>query len=167
MAAIAKNKVLLIIVAVLLLTNIGMLVFLLNMKPGGSRGRGPGGWQGTTEFLEKKVGFSQQQLKAYQELRAQHREKMRPLLTDMRGAKESFYRLMSKPELTDSLLYRGADSIGRRQSAIDLQTFRHFQQVRGLCDPEQRQRFDSLVHQVIYRMTGGRWERTKKVVHGP
>jgi protein CpxP len=151
MAAIAKNKVLLIIVAVLLLTNIGMLVFLLKMKPPG--GRGPRGWEGTGAFLEKKVGFNQDQLKAYQELRSHHWEKMRPLLGGMRGAKENFYRLLYKPDLTDSLLNRYADSIGVKQQAIDLQTFHHFQQVRGLCSPEQRQRFDSLVHEVIYKMS--------------
>lgn len=148
--AIAKNKVLLIIVGVLLLVNLGVLLLFVNMKQGGrSRERVR---QGMTEVLEKKAGFSPQQLKAYQDLREQHWTKMRPLLSDMRTAKDSFYRLLYQPSVTDSALSRAADAIGVRQKAIDMQTFRHFQQVRALCTPEQRPRLDSLIHQVVSRM---------------
>ena len=154
MAVIAKNKVILIIVGVLLLTNIAMLIFVLSDKPRERRVRFFNKeWQGTAAFLEKKVGFTQEQLNAYQQLRARHWEKMKPLLMDMRNAKDSFYRLLYRPEVTDSLLYRAADSIGHKQEAIDLQTFRHFQEVRRLCDPGQQQKFESLIHQVIHRMS--------------
>jgi len=152
--AIAKNKVLLIIVGVLLLTNIGMLLFFLNLKtPGGRFVRNIKGRQGFVEILEKRVGFSPRQLSAYQELRSQHWTRMRPLMTDMRNAKDSFYRMLYLPEVPDSALQQAAAVIGRRQVAIDLQTFRHFQQVRNLCNSSQRPAFDSLIHQVVYKMS--------------
>jgi len=152
--AIAKNKVLLIIVGVLLLTNLGMLLFFVNMKPPANRfGRDGKGRQGMMEILEKKAGFSKQQLSAYQQLRDQHWVKMKPLLADMRNAKDSFYRLLYVPDVPDSVLKNAAMIIGQKQQAIDLQTFHHFQQVRNLCDPAQRPGFDTLVHQVIYRMS--------------
>ena len=151
--AIAKNKVLLIIVGVLLLTNIIVLLVFMNLKQPGSRGRSLVGRQGMVEILQKQAGFSKQQLDAYLQLREQHWTKMKPLLANMRNAKDSFYRMLYAPQITDSLLDSAAAEIGRRQAAIDVQTFRHFQQVRNLCDPSQRPGFDSLIHQVVYKMS--------------
>ncbi|WP_188315985.1 periplasmic heavy metal sensor [Chitinophaga agrisoli] len=151
--AIAKNKVLLIIVGVLLITNMIVLLVFINMKQNGSRKHDQPGRQGLVQILEEKAGFSKEQLGAYQQLRDQHWTKMKPLLTDMRNAKDSFYRLLYTPETTDSVLELAAAEIGRRQAAIDLQTFHHFQQVRNLCDSSQRPGFDTLIHQVVYRMT--------------
>jgi len=152
--AIAKNKVLLIIVGVLLLTNLGMLLLFVNLKPPGNRfGRDGKGRQGLTEILKEKAGFSKQQLSAYQQLRDQHWTKMKPLLADMRNAKDSFYQLLYVQDVPDSVLNKAVMIIGEKQQAIDLQTFHHFQQVRNLCDSAQRPGFDTLVHQVIYKMS--------------
>ncbi|WP_298737609.1 periplasmic heavy metal sensor [uncultured Chitinophaga sp.] len=147
--AIAKNKVLLIIVGVLLVVNLGVLLLFVNLKPAGRQGGRNWGRQGMTEILEKRAGFSKQQLQAYQDLRNQHWKKMKPLLTDMRAARDSFYRLLYVPEITDSALLHAADGIAQRQKAIDLQTFRHFQQVRQLCDDNQRPKLDSLIRQFM------------------
>ena len=160
--AIAKNKVLLIIVGVLLLVNLGVLLLFVNMKQPGGRVRDRVR-QGMSEVLEKKAGFTPQQLKAYQELREQHWAKMKPLLGDMRAAKDSFYRLLYQPSVADSTLSRVAAAIGVRQQAIDMQTFRHFQQVRALCTPEQRPKLDSLIHQVVSR-TGAPFRRESRKI---
>lgn len=155
--AIAKNKVLLIIVGVLLVVNLAVLLLFVNMKqqerPGRNRGR-----QGMIEVLEKKAGFSKEQLQSYQELREQHWKKLKPLLADMRNARDSFYKLLYVPEVPDSALLRAANVIGQRQKAIDLQTFRHFQQVRNLCDDTQRPKLDSLIHQFMSK-TGAPFRR--------
>jgi hypothetical protein len=150
--AIAKNKVLLIIVGVLLIVNLGVLLLFLNTRPQDRSGGRNWNRQNMAEILEKKAGFTKQQLQAYQELKDQHRKKMKPLLTDMRSARDSFYKLLYAPEVTDSALSHAADVIALRQKAIDLQTFRHFQQVRNLCDDSQRPKLDTLIHQFMSRM---------------
>lgn len=150
--AIAKNKVLLIIVGVLLVVNLGVLLLFLNMKPQGNRPGRMWGRQGMAEVLEKKAGFTKQQLQSYQDLRDQHWKKMRPLLADMRNARDSFYRLLYLPDVPDSALSAAADVIALRQKAIDLQTFRHFQQVRNLCDDTQRPKLDTLIRQFMNKM---------------
>lgn len=155
--AIAKNKVLLIIVGVLLVVNLAVLLLFVNMKQTGRPGRN-WGRQGMVEVLEKKAGFSKQQLQAYQELRDQHWKKLKPLLADMRNARDSFYKLLYVPDVPDSALSHAADVIAQRQKAIDLQTFRHFQQVRGLCDDTQRPKLDSLIHQFMSK-TGAPFRR--------
>lgn len=147
--AIAKNKVLLIIVGVLLVVNLGVLLLFLNMKQPGNRFRNR---QNMAEILEKKVGFTKQQLTAYQDLREQHWKKLKPLLGDMRSARDSFYKLLYQPQVPDSVLSLAADGIAVRQKAIDMQTFRHFQQVRNLCDDTQRPKVDSLIHQLMSKM---------------
>ncbi|ASZ11589.1 periplasmic heavy metal sensor [Chitinophaga pendula] len=148
----AKNRILIIMVVILLLTNLLMLFFFVWLKPGSRHdGRGK---RGVAIFLEEQVGFTEDQMKSYQELREQHWGRMKPVLGDIRTTKERFYNLLARAAVPDSVLQQAADSIGRRQSAIDLLTFQHFREVRALCTPEQRPRFDSLVHQVMLKMSG-------------
>ncbi|MCK7556416.1 hypothetical protein MKQ70_15890 [Chitinophaga sedimenti] len=72
----------------------------------------------------------------------------------MRAAKDSFYQQLYRDAVPDSVVSSYGDSIALKQKSIDMQVFRHFQQVRGLCTDEQRPRFDSLVNQVIRKMSG-------------
>ena len=76
MSTTSKNKILLITVVVLLLTNIAMLFLFLNKGPEKRDPRG-GREAMMTEFLQKEIGFSPQQIQQYDSLSKQHREKMK------------------------------------------------------------------------------------------
>ncbi|MGX5820629.1 Spy/CpxP family protein refolding chaperone [Chitinophaga lutea] len=157
----ARNKVLSLLVLFLLLTNLLMLVFFVMAKPESSRPKSyREGRPDVMRILEKEVGFDEQQMTRYKSLKEQHWEKMKPYFGEMRAAKDSFYTLLELPAVADSTASRLADSIAAKQKQIDMQTFRHFQQVRALCTPEQQPRFDSLVNQVVRRMAGP-WHRDK------
>ncbi|WP_315816860.1 hypothetical protein [Paraflavitalea speifideaquila] len=54
-----------------------------------------------------------------------------------------------------------ADEIGILQKQLDLITFQHFQRVRALCKPEQVLKFDTVVKEIVNRMTGG-WRNPGK-----
>ncbi len=106
------------------------------------------------QLLEKEVGFDKSQLESYKQLKEQHWDRMKPSFTEMRNAKDDFYKLLSRSSVPDSVINAAADTIAARQKQIDLQTFRHFQQVRALCTPEQQPRFDSVVQLVLKKMNG-------------
>ncbi|UYQ94363.1 hypothetical protein MKQ68_04575 [Chitinophaga horti] len=150
-----KSRILGILVVILLATNVAMLVFFVFLKPQPpqKQGKGRGGYD-VAVILEKEVGFSKQQMDTYNHLREQHWEKMKPSFMAMRTAKDSFYQQLYLDGVADSVVNRYGDTIAYRQKSIDMQIFRHFQQVRGLCTDEQRPRFDSLVNQVIRKMSG-------------
>lgn len=156
----ARNKVLSLLVLVLLLTNVLLLVFFVWAKPASKTNKNTRGE--VTQILEKEVGFNAQQMEQYKQLKDQHWDKMRPYFGEMRTAKDNFYKLLNEASVPDSVVNSAADAIAAKQKQLDLQTFRHFQQVKAICTPEQQPKFDSLVQQVIKRMSGSRRSNTTK-----
>jgi Spy/CpxP family protein refolding chaperone len=103
------------------------------------------------DFLQDSVGFNEQQLTKYDQLRQQNRDNMRPLFEDLGNAKLKFYEYVNKPG-ADSAAQAAAALIGEKQKALDMAFFNHFRQVRELCTPEQLPKYDSQVQHIIQRM---------------
>jgi periplasmic protein CpxP/Spy len=147
-----RNKNLLFIIAALLLTNIAVLVYFLWIKPcepkTDSQKR-----SSMTEMLEKEVGFTDEQVGQYKQLKEEQKATIRPMYDEMRKAKDSLFRLLSDPSVNDSIINKVSDVIAQKQKALDLQTFNHFKKVRALCTtPEQQTKYDSLVLRMFRKM---------------
>ena len=149
-----RNRNLLIIIGVLLLTNIAVLVYFLGekkpAKPGASHSEKDKA--GIAEMLQKEVGFTDEQTAQYKQLKEKQKETIRPMYDDMRKTKDSLFRLLSYPETNDSLLNKISDAIAQKQKSLDLQTFNHFKRVRTLCTPEQQPKYDSMVLRMFRKM---------------
>lgn len=146
----SKNKILVAIIAVLLLSNIAMLLYFVVFKGGGRRAdkhRSP-----MTEFLQKEVGFSQAQLARFDSLKQQHHANVRPLGDDLSRSRDSLYLLMADTTVTDAALQAAAEVIGRKQTALELRLFNNFRQIRAICTPAQLPRFDSLAPALVRKM---------------
>ncbi|MEO8416280.1 MAG: hypothetical protein ABI472_21645 [Ginsengibacter sp.] len=154
MNSITKNKSLVSIIIFLLITNIVMLVFFLELnKPvqKNSHGRDQNGMSG---MLQKEVGFSKDQVDKYLSLRKEQLDSVHSLFDGVRKAKMDFYNLIYTPLVSDSTVNNAADIIAQRQKILDLQMFNHFKTVRNICTPDQLQKFDSTIKKVFIRMTG-------------
>jgi periplasmic protein CpxP/Spy len=150
----AGNKNLLIIIAVLLLTNIGVLgYFLWYKKPAEKQvqhdGRNNNGIQ---DLLQREVGFTADQLAQYKQMKDKQRETIRPMYDEMRKAKDSLFRLLKDSTVSDSAVARAAEQIANRQKMLDLQTFTYFRKVRMLSTPEQLPKYDSLIQNMFSKM---------------
>jgi periplasmic protein CpxP/Spy len=163
-----RNRNLLIIIAVLLLTNVAVLVYFLGQKKSEKAAIPDSGRDKNfvAEMLQKEVGFSDEQTAKYKELKGKQREKIRPMFDDMRKAKDSLFRLLSYPETSDSVVNKLADLIAQKQKAIDLETLDHFKRVRTLCSSDQLVKYDTMVLQLIRKMgkpvRHGESEKTEK-----
>lgn len=149
------NKNLLIIIAVLLLTNIGVLgYFLWYKKPEAKEQRtdGRGNNNGIQDLLQKDVGFSAGQMAQYKQMKDKQRETIRPMYDEMRKAKDSLFRLLKDPSVPDSVAEKAAERIAYQQRTVDLQTFTYFKKVRTLCTPEQLPKYDSLIQNMFSKM---------------
>jgi len=144
-----SNKILLLIIGVLLLTNIAVLGYFFWFRHDGEEA---GKNKGATELLKEEVGFSQQQLDQYKVLRDRQRETIRPMYEDMRQTKDSLFKLLGDTTVDDQKLNTITDEIGQKQKTIDLLTFRHFSELRRICKPEQRVAYDSMVVQMFRKM---------------
>lgn len=150
------NKNLLIIIAVLLLTNIGVLSYFLWLKGAEKQeirveGR-PNPANGIQDLLQKEVGFSDDQIAQYKEMKDKQRETIRPMYDELRKAKDSLFRLLRDTTVTDSVIQNAADRIAQQQRTVDLQTFTYFRKVRTICAPDQAQRYDSLIQNMFNKM---------------
>lgn len=147
-----RNKNLLFIIAALLLTNIAVLLYFLWIKPCDHK---PDSQKrnSMTEMLQKEVGFTDEQVGQYKQLKEEQKASIRPMFDEMRKAKDSLFRLLSDPGINDSTINKVSDLIAQKQKALDLQTFNHFKKVRALCStPEQRTKYDSMVLRMFRKM---------------
>ena len=150
-----RNKNLLFVIGVLLLTNIAVLVYFLAIKKTDSHAHDMNDRKGgfMIDMLQKEVGFDTTQMAAYKKLKDEQRNNFRPLFDRMRGAKDSLYRLLGNSTATDSMINVAAERIGQDQKMLDLETFRHFKRVRELCSsPAQQAKYDSAVLRMFSKM---------------
>jgi mevalonate kinase len=147
-----RNKNLLVIIGVLLLTNISVLGYFLWFKKEAKPETGKDNRYGLVEMLQKEVGFDEEQIAQYKQLKDKQRETVRPMYDDMRKLKDSLFQLLSSPSANDSTLNKLTDVIAQKQKTLDLQTFHHFKKVRALCREGQQIKYDTVVLRVFRKM---------------
>lgn len=152
-----RQKWLLLLIGILLVTNIITLSFYWSMKPGERprNNEGPGDRQKRMgQFMVNELKLDKAQETVYWQLRDTMISRQRPLMDSIRNTKKRFFDLLKQPATQDSILQAKTDEIAILQKQLDLITFQHFQQVRALCKPEQVLKFDTVVKEIVNRMTG-------------
>lgn len=158
MQTVTKNRSLVSIIIILLISNIAILIFFLFLS-GDRKSHTRDNRNGIATFLQKDLGFNKQQMDEYQKLREEHVKTAAPLFDDIRSAKDSFYNLLYTDTVADSIVNKAAAVIGEKQMTLDMQMFQHLKKVRSLCTADELPKFDSLFKKVVERMTGGRFKR--------
>lgn len=154
MTYIKNNKTLVFIIAILLLSNIALLYFLMQTRKDCNKGKDkpkeevPVRKQ-IAKKLQDNVGFDTVQLAKYDTMSKKHKDAMKPLFENITAAKDSLYKLLLQPQPSDSVINHYLAMIGERQQLIDKRIFNHFLAVRELCTAEQRPKYDSTIQNVI------------------
>jgi periplasmic protein CpxP/Spy len=151
-----RQRWLLVLVAILLLTNIATLSIYWFKKPDhdGGLGHEPGNHEKRMgQFMVDQMKFDATQEAAYWKLRDTMIATQRPVVDSMRDAKKQFFDLLNQSGATDSALIARSNKIADLQKRLDLATFRHFQHVRAICRPDQLQKFDTVIKEIVNRMT--------------
>ena len=144
-----KNKILVLIIVVLLISNVALLGFMFFWKKENKKSQDRG--KSFSEYFEKQLGFTPEQSVKFVQLRDQHFENLRPLLLEVRKAKDSLFSIMRHPSIADSVLEKAAENLAQKEKAQELQSFRHFRKVRELCTDDQKPKFDTLLSKIINR----------------
>jgi protein CpxP len=148
-----RQKWLLLLVIILLLTNITTLSifwFVKPKKPAGPERQRMGTW------IVNELKFDKDQEATYWKLRDSLVSQQKPIMDSMRAAKKRFYEQLNNPNVSDSTLEINSNKTLALQKRLDFLTFQHFQQVRTLCRPEQLPKLDTVVKEIINRMTSSR-----------
>lgn len=149
-----SNKALIFLVVILLLSNIGLLVYFMGIrqptrKPGGPNQKGD---FSVVEYMKKEIGFNDEQTKSFEQLHNQNRDLLKSIGDSIRAAKNNLYKLLQQPQTpSDSAVDIALNHVLKQQEKLELTMFQHFQKVRALCTPEQQVKLDTMVNRMNNR----------------
>jgi protein CpxP len=148
-----RNKFLVILVVVLVLTNLGMLwYFTSNGKSSKEEKLSKNDRQ--VAFMVKELSLDSTQKAAYIALRAKRDSALNPLNEDLREAKLKLMSLLKEGNVSDSLMTAATTEIAAKQQPIEMEFYKHFQRVRALCNPQQEAKYDSMLVRFVNKSTG-------------
>jgi Spy/CpxP family protein refolding chaperone len=153
-----NNKALIFLVVILLLSNIGLLLyFLLWKKPSHKPSGPPKGEFSIVDFMKKEIGFNDEQTKQFQQLHELNRDSLKTIGDSIRSSKNVLYKLMQQSShASDSAVNAAIRTLSIYQQRMEVNMFRHFERVRAICNPEQQVKLDSMVVRMNNRVPGGR-----------
>ncbi|WP_375445701.1 Spy/CpxP family protein refolding chaperone [uncultured Fibrella sp.] len=99
-------------------------------------------------MLVKQLGFSPEQRKAYRQSRVQLRQQAKPHEDSLRVLRTTLLDKIKDTLVTDAELDQLSEAMFRQNRQVTRIRFRHWQQVRSLCTPEQQIKFDQLIRRV-------------------
>ncbi|MBI4811362.1 MAG: periplasmic heavy metal sensor [Ignavibacteriales bacterium] len=145
-----KTRILIGVIIVLIIINITVIAFVffsphIEKEPQMLEGRGPS----AALFLEKELGFSEEQKNEFAKLRRDHLRKTQIIRQELKKMKDSFFELIKEDTMNRTKLREYLAAIGQKESDINLVTFEHFKNVRAICNSEQRQKFDAIIQEVL------------------
>ena len=151
-----NSKTLLILIAVLLLSNlVGLILFLTN-KPGRERMSGASERKNAMiSYLKKDIGFSEAQLLAYDSLSARHRRNISPMFDLMKKEKENRLRYVAQYGFADTAITTAVGVTAAQQQVLETQMIMHLKDLRNICTDEQKIKFDSSIYKIFGRKGGG------------
>lgn len=98
------------------------------------------------ERLQRSLSFSDSQQDAFHDLRDRHQREMDSLRSLIFLARQRLYAGMGAHRGSPDSLF---EAIGALNARMEREIFRHFDEVRTLCTPEQAERFDTLVPRLM------------------
>ena len=94
-----QNRFLVLLVAILLVANLGLMLYFFSFRHKDNDSRMP---PRVSDFVQKQLGFNSDQSAKFQKLWDQHKQEIKPVLEDMKKLKDSLYNLLKTPQTNDS-----------------------------------------------------------------
>lgn len=125
----------------LLIVNIALIWILFIRKPVPPMHRRPGNHDGPEQIVIDKLNLNGEQIKKYEEYISWHKQRISSSEHKLLTLKQQLYLRLSEDNAAisnDSLL----NEIGKEQVQIELIHFQHFQDIKELCNDDQKPAFE-------------------------
>ncbi len=168
METIKKNKWLSILIVILVMANIATLASFWILKRKTPEDFRKGARANASLFIIKELNLNKDQQLIYKQLIAQHQSEMHSIRRDMGPLKDHFFSSINDTALTGPDIIKMAAEIGEKEKEIHLATFNHFRELRKICTPGQKIKFDKIINQVMRMVAprGGRGDGPPPPQHG-
>jgi Spy/CpxP family protein refolding chaperone len=142
-----KETLLTVAVVALLLLNFGTLGFLLIRRAPHAGGGRPG--EGLDRHIVEVLQLDDAQKQQFAKLKTEHHSQM--LLSDAayREALENYFDLLKNDTVDQRLQDSLMSDMTRIQNERATVTYRHFADLKAMCRPEQKQRFEALLPELL------------------
>jgi hypothetical protein len=132
-----------IIIALLIINTIAVSFLLLNkdkhhLPPPQQQG-------GAFHFLVTELKLDSSQIKQYQLLRDKHKNCTDSIRKETRDLKDSLFHLLKQHHSSDIVVQQQLDAIAQNERNLDEITFKHFKQLRAMCNAQQQEKFDEVI----------------------
>lgn len=137
-----KSRFYLIVILVLLLSNL-FLVYMLINGPGKMRPN-----QGPKKLIVERLHFDANQVKAYDLLIEDHRQKISQFDEQMNLLRKELYAQLAAA-INDEKRAQLLTELSQTQKEIEAIHFDHFLDIKDLCKPEQLAKFEELTKELM------------------
>jgi Spy/CpxP family protein refolding chaperone len=156
-----RSKILITIIGILLIANIALVSFFLLKKDERKHDKRMDRKTVIGNFLKDEIGFNEAQMQQYDSMSTWHSKYMKTMFEANRNSKDKQFKELTAADFSDSVMNRIAEQSAASQKALELQMFGHLKNIRSLCTPEQRPKFDSLFVKILNKRNGeGRKKQT-------
>jgi hypothetical protein len=151
----SRNKWLVWLVVLLLLVNIGLILFFTVFKDDKRKRGGPGDRSKyVVQMMTKELSLNPQQVTAVTALAEEHVKKTQVMMGSLQSNKDSLYKNFGRAAMPDSLLAKHTVVMGDHIRQLDSMQYRYFEKIRALCTESQQKKFDELLPRLTRRGPG-------------
>lgn len=141
-----NTRFLKIVIAVLILVNLGTLAFIWFSRPvAGTSDHLPP----AEGFLVKELDLSGAQRSEYSRIRNDHRMMLRKLQEQDRVLHNRFFQQLFSEMPDMKMVHDLADSIAENRKKMEMLTYGHFKQVSSMLTPVQQKKFEEIFDDVL------------------
>lgn len=142
---------------VMLFLNLAVIAGIWIFRPGGHfLGRERAGQIRMQHFIERELNLSEEQIKAFRELRRDHFRETRNINRDIRKYRSSLFALLENEQKDMSKADSLSNVLGEAQQALEKAIYEHFAELRGICNEQQKEKFDRITQKVMLRLDPSR-----------
>jgi protein CpxP len=110
--------------------------------------------------MVEELNFNQEQQEVYKTLRSKHFDKMKSYSKRISELKKEIYSNVGEQELSEGFLDSVVDLIALEEKNKDLEMYKHFRDVREICNDKQKAQLSKIINDAIERR--GKRGKSKK-----
>jgi periplasmic protein CpxP/Spy len=122
----------------LFMLNVGTLGWIFLKNQHGEPPIGP-------VIIEESLSFDKKQLNDFEPLKNRHFKEVLPIREDIRKEKDKLFDWLKSVKGDSLELENRLSILSLKVIANERNTFKHFREIRGLCNPEQKKIFDNVL----------------------
>ncbi len=142
-----KIKSLYILVGVLVLINTATLGFMWYTKARTEQDVRPPRPESRNSFLVDELGLTGEQLNRFDTLKKKHHKEVLKITQQTKELKDGLFECIKTGD--DAKAKEFAGRLAENNKAMELLTYEHFKEVRGICNEEQKVKFDRILIELV------------------